>query len=164
MEILVEHATPAHLPHIVARWAELMQTHQTVDPELFATAVHAPGTYKAFVRQQMEKRTGLVLVAPAANGDVRGYLLGGAGQRGPTFAVRDVGMVFDLVVRPTDRRRGVGRALVNAALTAFRARGLTHLQVNFAPDNPEAAGFWMNFGFRPLLCEAYLALDRGPLT
>jgi GNAT superfamily N-acetyltransferase len=162
MEIHVERATTAHLPRILERWAELMQAHQAVDEALFATAVHAPGTYQAFVRQQMDKRSGLVLVAPAPDGDLRGYLLGGVGQRGPTFALRDVGMVFDLVVRPADRRHGVARALVQAAMATFRARGLDLMQVNFAPDNPEAAGFWTNFGFRPLLCEAYLALDEAP--
>lgn len=162
MEIRVLPATPAHLPRILERWTELMAAHQTVDEALFATAIHAPGTYQAFVRQQMDKRTGLVLVAPDDAGDLRGYLVGGLGQRGPTFAVRDVGMIFDLAVRPADRRLGVGRALVAAAQASFRARGLQHMQVNFAPDNPEAAAFWPSLGYRPLLCEAYLALSEEP--
>ena len=61
-----------------------------------------------------------------------------------------------------EARSGRSMDALQAAMATFKARGLDHMQVNFAPDNPEAAGFWTNFGFRPLLCEAYLALDEAP--
>lgn len=147
------------LPPIVERWTELMATHRAIDPVLYATAEHAEGTYRAFVRRHLDKPESVVAVATGADDrDVVGYLVGGGGQRAPMFRVRQVGMIFDLAVRPDMRRKGVGRALVDAALVHFRSRGMAYVQVNFDPENPEAAGFWPARGFTVLLAEAYRPL------
>lgn len=153
-EPIIRRASVDDLPAIVARWDELMAAHASLDATLYATADHAPGTYRAFVRRHMGKPGSLVLVAEVA-GEVRGYLLGGAGRRSPIYTVGDVGMIFDLAVAPASRRQGLGRALVDAALAWFDARGLEHVQVNFSMANPSASRFWPALGFEPFLCEAY---------
>lgn len=150
----IRRATVADLPAIVARWVELMAAHAPLDGDLFATAGHAPGTYRAFVRRHMGKTSSIVLVADV-DGEIAGYLLGGKGRRGPTYAIGEVGMIFDLAVAPGARRTGIGRALVDAALAWFDARGLSHVQVNFSLSNPSASQFWPALGFEPFLCEAY---------
>lgn len=146
------------LPAIVERWVELMAAHQALDPVLYATADHADGTYRAFVRRHFDKADSVVLVATDEYEAVLGYLVGGGGQRAPMFRVRRVGMIFDLVVRPDRRRAGIGRALVDAALEHFRQRGMPYAQVNFDPSNTSASTFWPKAGFETLLCEAYLPL------
>lgn len=147
------------LAGVVARWSELMAAHQALDPVLYATAEHAEGTYRAFVRRHFDKPDSVILVAvDAAGGGVLGYLVGGGGQRAPMFVVRRVGMIFDLAVQPDQRRAGIGRALVEQALEHFRERGMAYAQVNFDPNNPAAAGFWPRLGFETLLCEAYRPL------
>jgi len=98
------------------------------------------------------------LVAEGPDG-LDGYLVGAIGQRAAVWALREIGMVFDLVVRPEGRRAGVATRLLDAASAFFSARGVTWVQVNYAPNNAEAAGFWTARGFRPLLIEAY----RGPV-
>lgn len=152
---------PAHradIPAIVTTWRTLMATHQAIDPVLYQTEPHADATYRAFLRRHLDKSGSVVLVAITDRGAVAGYLTGGTGQRAPMFTVREVGMVFDLVVEPAWRRQGIGRALVEHALSHFRRRGLSHVQVNFDPGNDEASRFWPAQGFRTLLCEAYRAL------
>lgn len=155
----VRRAGRADLPLIVERWLELMAAHQAIDPVLYATASHAEGTYRAFVRRHFDKPDSVVLVATdPGDRQVLGYLVGGSGQRAPMFRIRQVGMIFDLAVRPDQRRRGVGRALVDVALAHFRQRGMGYAQVNFDPSNPSASGFWPAQGFDVLLCEAYRPL------
>lgn len=157
--VAIRRAGRADLPQIVQRWSELMATHQAIDPLLYATATHAEGTYRAFVRRHFDKPDSAVLVATdAADREVLGYLVAGSGQRAPMFRIRQVGMIFDLVVRADQRRAGVGKALVDAALAHFRQRGLTYAQVNFDPNNASAAAFWPAQGFEVLLCEAYRPL------
>lgn len=147
-------ATTHDLDAIVARWHELMAAHRALDATLYATAEHAPGTYRAFVRRHLGKTSSIVFVAEQ-DGAVVGYLLGGTGQRSPIYTISAVGMIFDLVVAPAARRAGIGRALVDAALAWFDGRGLEHVQVNFSTVNPSAAEFWPRLGFTPFLCEAY---------
>ena len=84
-----------------------------------------------------------------------GYLMGSVGQRAPVYAVRTVGMIFDLMVQPDVRGQGLGRQLVNFAAEEFGRRGIKDLQVNYDPRNLEATEFWTALGFRTLLHEAY---------
>lgn len=154
---LIRPATPADLPSLLDRWRELMRYHQGLDPELYALTHSGERTYRAFVRRMIDNRDGLVLVAPGPGG-LAGYLVGGLGQRAPMFRVRAVGMIHDLAVRPDRRRRGIGRALVDAALDHFQQRGLHHIQVDWDPQNPAATAFWTTLGFAPRLTEAYRKL------
>lgn len=153
-------ATPADIPAIVRRWRDLMRAHTRLDPALYELTPGAAETYAAFVRRRMGDRQTAVFVAPQGDDDIAGYILGGVGHRAPIFAVQQVGMIFDLVVRPDLRRAGVGRALVGALREWFARHEIEYLQVNYSPDNPDASAFWTRLGFRPLLIEAYRPVDE----
>jgi GNAT superfamily N-acetyltransferase len=152
-------ATPGDIPAIVRRWRDLMKAHARLDPQLYRLTPGAAETYAAFVRRRMGDRQTAAFVAPEGDDDIAGYILGGVGYRAPIFEVQQVGMIFDLVVRPDTRRRGVGRALVGALRDWFSRHDIEWLQVNYSPDNPESSGFWQGMGFRPLLIEAYRPVD-----
>lgn len=151
----IRRAHPGDIPAILVAWRTLMAAHQAIDPTLYRTAPHAEATYRAFLRRHLDKSGSVVLVALIDGRTLAGYLTGGTGQRAPMFAVREVGMIFDLAVEPAWRRRGVGRALVDQAVEHFRRKGIGYVQVNFDPGNDSASGFWPAQGFRTLLCEAY---------
>ena len=102
----------------------------------------------------MDDHDAFVLVAESSEGVV-GYLLGSVGQRAPVYTVRTVGMIFDLMVDPTVRGRGIGRSMVNEASHRFAQREIHDLQVNYDPRNEEANRFWAAMGFQTLLHEAY---------
>ena len=143
------------LDPIVNLWSGLISHHRSLEPRLYQTEIHAPASYRAFVRRKLDDRDGMVLVADR-DGEILGYLLGGVGQRAPVYVVRSVGMIFDLMVMPDLRRQGVGRRLVETARTEFGRLGIHDIQVNFAPMNGEATAFWAALGFETLLHEAYL--------
>ena len=63
-------------------------------------------------------------------------------------AYTDAGEITDLAVHRPFRRRGVGRALVQASADWARQRGLRALWVEPRADNAEAIGFYMSLGFR----------------
>ena len=60
----------------------------------------------------------------------------------------DAGEITDLAVHRPLRRRGVGRALVQASADWARDRGLRALWVEPRADNAEAIGFYMSLEFR----------------
>ncbi len=146
------------LDRLVSLWRVLAAHHASLDPQLYAMEVHAPATYRAWLRRKLDDPEAMVLVAELDQGLI-GFLLARTGQRAPVYSVREIGMIYDLVVDPSSRRCGAGRALFEAAKQRFSERGLSYLQVSFSPLNPDARGFWTAQGFDPLLTEAYLPID-----
>jgi ribosomal protein S18 acetylase RimI-like enzyme len=60
----------------------------------------------------------------------------------------DAGEITDLAVHRPLRRRGAGRALVDAALKFARSRELRAMWVEPRADNAEAIEFYLSLGFR----------------
>ena len=59
--------------------------------------------------------------------------------------------ISDLWVDPEARRRGIGRALVDASLAWVRQRGVVRVSVRVAVANAEGQAFWRALGFDDLL-------------
>ena len=55
--------------------------------------------------------------------------------------------LYRLAVRPSRRRQGIGRALVNAAENRFRALGGTRAEAMVLDDNESAHGTWKAAGY-----------------
>jgi len=59
--------------------------------------------------------------------------------------------ITDLMVRASQRRRGVGRALVERALAWVKERGVERCEVRVAGGNAEGQRFWRSIGFGDLM-------------
>jgi ribosomal-protein-alanine N-acetyltransferase len=81
------------------------------------------------------------LVAEAGRG-VSGYLIGreAAGS----------GEVLNLAVAPEFRRRGIGGALLEAGLAAFRRRRASEVFLEVRESNRSAQALYLERGFRPV--------------
>jgi ribosomal protein S18 acetylase RimI-like enzyme len=88
-----------------------------------------------------QARADLFLVAEA-DGEMAGYLMT------VVPAWTDAAEITDLAVHRPLRRRGAGRALVDAALEFARSRGLRALWVEPRADNAEAIDFYTALDFR----------------
>ncbi len=60
---------------------------------------------------------------------------------------RLTGTIANLYVVPSVRRQGVGRALARHAISALRAVGAGHIELQFLIQNQAAARFWAGLGF-----------------
>ncbi|MEE2786162.1 MAG: GNAT family N-acetyltransferase [Myxococcota bacterium] len=152
--ILVREASAHDLESISGLWRALIAHHEPLNPRLYGLEAHSEVTYQALVRRQLRDAHGMVIVAVDGQRIV-GYLMGAEGYRSPVYTRRRVGMIYDMFVDPDYRRHGVGRRLVEAAVTTFRAAGLEDIQVNYDPTNEAARAFWSALGFGVLLVEAY---------
>ena len=87
----------------------------------------------------LERNPGLSLVA-VQEGRVAGAVLcGHDGRRG---------YIHHLAVAADVRRRGIGRALVDAALAGLSRDGITKCHLFVRIDNPAAARFWTTLGWQ----------------
>jgi putative acetyltransferase len=71
------------------------------------------------------------------------------GQAGVTFAAPATGWVT-LLVRNDQRRRGVGKALLAAVLTAARQAGLRRIETDVFKDNAPALALYRQLGFQDI--------------
>jgi len=93
-------------------------------------------TFEAVARF-LERNPGLSLVAVEGEAVVGTILCGHDGRRG---------FIHHLAVAPSQRRRGIGRALVSDALAALRAAQITKCHLLVFHENAEGREFWKRIG------------------
>jgi ribosomal protein S18 acetylase RimI-like enzyme len=131
----------------------LVRAHHDFDAQRFIAAT--PDTeegYARFLATQVGTPNAVILVA-AIEGVIVGYAWGGLegydymALRGPA------GALYDIVVRPESRGRGVGAALLTAVLAALEANGAPRIVLSTATQNVAAQRLFARVGFRPTMVE-----------
>jgi ribosomal protein S18 acetylase RimI-like enzyme len=151
--IVVRNAAPADAAALGRLGALLVALHHGYDRDRFI----APGPrteqgYGSFLASQLARQDVVVLVAEA-RGAVAGYVY--AGLEGPDWmALRGpAGVIYDIIVDPEHRRAGIGRRLLDAALTALSERGAPRVVLFTAQQNETAQQLFASAGFRPTMIE-----------
>ena len=96
------------------------------------------------VEQQLRNRFPGVLLVAREKGAVVGVALA---VYTPSAELGRVLTVNDFFVDPAQRRKGVGRSLVNKILGEARAMRVDRVVLEVLPRNAEAAAFWKAVGF-----------------
>jgi ribosomal protein S18 acetylase RimI-like enzyme len=144
---------PADLAAVGRLGALLIRTHHDFDPQRFIAA--PPQTekgYGSFLGTQLDDPNIVILVAER-DGEVVGYTY--AGVEGTDYmALRGpAGVLYDIVVDPAHRKRGVGRMLLDATLEALKARGAPRVVLSTAEQNHSAQRLFDRAGFRRTMIE-----------
>jgi GNAT superfamily N-acetyltransferase len=63
---------------------------------------------------------------------------------------QDLGEIKRMFVRSQYRRKGIGRALVEAIIAEARSNGCTRLRLDSAPFLPESHSLYRSIGFKPI--------------
>jgi ribosomal protein S18 acetylase RimI-like enzyme len=161
VRLTIRPATSADVSTIGRLGALLVRTHHDFDPKRFipATSRTADG-YGSYLGSQLSKPDIVVLVAEE-NGEVLGYTY--AGIEGTDYmALRGpAGALYDIVVDPEQRGRGVGRALLDATLDELKARGAPRVVLETAERNEPAQRLFERAGFRRTMIEMTRELNDG---
>ena len=130
--IFIRPAIRADLPRLGRLGALLVAAHHEFDPQRFIAARNrTPVDYGGYLVSQLGDPDVVILVADD-NGDVIGYTYATnegydyMSLRGPA------GVLQDIVVDPENRRRGVGRLLLEATLAALHERGAPRVVLSTA--------------------------------
>jgi ribosomal protein S18 acetylase RimI-like enzyme len=141
----VRPAQRSEVPAIAALWVALLESHAALDP-VFALRAGALAALEAELRRALADADTALFVA-----DAEGFIAGFCAAR----FERSRGLVrescraeiTELVVEPTARRRGFGRALAHAAFAWARERGASRVEVRVAARNDAGQAFWRRLGF-----------------
>eukprot|EP00913_Durusdinium_trenchii_P026948 g25283.t1 len=117
--------------------------------------------YRDFLRQQLERREVILLVAETG-GTTIGYAY--AGLEGYDYmALRGpAGVVYDLFVEPGRRRQGIGRKLLRTAVARLADGGAARVVLSTAQRNEAAQQLFASEGFRPTMVEMTKELQAIP--
>lgn len=144
---------PADLAVIGRLGALLVKTHHDFDTKRFISAT--PQTeqgYASFLGRQLDDPKTLILVAEE-DGEVVAYTYAGVegydymSLRGPA------GVLYDIVVDPAHRGRGLGRMLLDATLAELERRGAAQVVLSTAEQNEPAQRLFARAGFRRTMIE-----------
>jgi GNAT superfamily N-acetyltransferase len=133
-------AADGDIPALVALLAELFSLEQDFSP--------APAKQRAGLEQllALPDRAVVLVARDAAEvviGMVTAQLVVSTAEGAPSAWVED------MVVANAHRRGGVGRALIDAALTWARKKGATRAQLLVDLDNAPALAYYERLGWQP---------------
>jgi ribosomal protein S18 acetylase RimI-like enzyme len=143
----VRPATEDDLVGMSRLWREMMDYHAKVEPRF--RPLPSPAGEEAWMHHMRKDVLGgegsCIFVAEMGNRIV-GQMIGLLRDEYAVFQPRQYGYVTDVAVDPAARRSGVGRALFEAVANWFRERGVSHLRLMVAHNNPISQPFWRAMG------------------
>jgi ribosomal protein S18 acetylase RimI-like enzyme len=157
--VTIRRALPADVPVLGRLGALLVRTHHDFDPKRFIPAT--PQTeqgYASYLGTQLGEAN-IVMLVVERDGDVIGYSYAGVegydymSLRGPA------GVLYDIVVDPAHRGRGVGRLLLDATLRALAAKDAPRVVLSTAEQNEAAQRLFAGAGFRRTMIEMTRELE-----
>lgn len=140
----IRRAGPGDLDDLVELWLAVARHHAELDPS-FALRPDARAEARRLLSRELDDPDA---AAWLAGGDPpAGFCIARVDHAPPIHEETRRAEVTDLGVRPEVRRRGLGRALAEAAVGWARERGVARLEVRVAVANPEGQAFWRAVGF-----------------
>lgn len=139
-------ALRADLAAIVALWAALVEEHGERDPA-FAVRPGALDELPALVEALLGDPDAGLWVWDERPAGIIGFCAARCRRAPAATAERARVEITELAVAEAKRRRGIGRALVAAALAWARAAGVARVEVRVAARNPAGQAFWRALGF-----------------
>ena len=133
--------------------ALLVKTHHDFDRERFLPPTEGTERgYGSWLGSQLKKKEVVVLVAEQGSA-VIGYAY--AGLEGIDYmALRGpAGALYDILVEPSYRGRGVGRQLLDAVIGELKSRGAPRVVLSTATRNEPARKLFAAAGFRETMIE-----------
>ncbi len=140
-------------------WEALVLYHHHLDTSLPPAAPQGARRYARRLIDRLDDPMSRVLVAEL-DGKVVGYVLGVVVDLAPEmFAQEASGFLADIYVAEDYRRRGVGRALVEALMAWFHKKGLSYFEWHVAAQNEDSIAFWRSVGGRHVMLRMRAELD-----
>ncbi len=145
--VTVREARREDADQLAAYLVRFYRVNEEFDP-LYALRPDAENRARKLVERYLEDPNSVLLVAEASGrvvGIARGEL-----RDNPLLEASPLGVIVELYVHPSYRRRGVGRMLVEELARRLKERGARALAAEFPYLNEIAVSFYRKLGFRPL--------------
>jgi GNAT superfamily N-acetyltransferase len=151
--MLIRDAVLTDIPHVLPMVKAICALHESHDPQRFKVLPDVVERYASWLPERITDPRSLFVVAQRDDGSLAGYVVGTVEPEIPIFWVPECGWIHDVWVDPGDRRHGVGRSLIDAAIERFKAMGVKQLRMHTGVFNDKARAMFGEAGFRPSVIE-----------
>ena len=158
--VTIRPATRSDAPALGRFGAALMRQHHELDPRRFILTERPEAGYGRFLVGQLDAPE-MVLRVAELDGRVGGYVLAGLEPLDWMQLRAACGFVHDVYVDPDARGRGIGEALMRAAIAWLAARGQPRAMLWSAEGNASAQRLFARLGFRRTMVEMARELEPG---
>jgi ribosomal protein S18 acetylase RimI-like enzyme len=162
--VTIRRASSSDLAALGRLGALLVRTHHDFDPERFIPATpQTERRYASFLGTQLGEPNVVVFVAEQG-GQVLGYTYAGVEGHDYMSLRGPAGVLYDIVVDPASRGRGVGGALLDATIAALESLGAPQVVLSTADRNQGAQRLFARAGFRRTMIEMTRELRSSSST
>ena len=123
------------------------RVNEEFDP-LYTMVDEAEPVAREMIQRYAEDENSILLVAVSGKRIVG--LIHGEVRHNPILRASPLGVLMELYVHPSYRRRGVARRLIEEAAKRLREKGAKAIAAEFPHLNEIAVSFYRDLGFRPL--------------
>jgi ribosomal protein S18 acetylase RimI-like enzyme len=131
---------------------KLARQHHAFDERRFFLPDRVEEGYAWWFGREIE-RDDVVLLVAARGASIVGYAYGRLEERDWNQLLDACGALHDIWVDDAERRRGVGRRLVEATVAALTAKGAPRVVLHTAAANTAAQALFASLGFRRTMIE-----------
>ena len=152
-DLTIRRAVKSDIPTLGRLGEHLVLVHNRLDNKRFLPVMpQTSERYGAFLGTQLDRPDAVVFVAERENAVV-GYVYAGMEDYDYMALRGPAGALYDIVVDPGCRKRGIGRRLLEAALDWLRAQQAPRVVLSTAEGNAEAQRLFASAGFRRTMIE-----------
>lgn len=149
------------IDRVAALWSMITEHHAGLDP-LFRLrhGTVAAGELRELLRAMARDPDAEILVFDAEppgaesgerTSDLVGLCIVRVDRAPPILEETERGEITDVGVRPSHRRQGIARRLVEEATQWVRDRGVVRVEIQVAAGNAEGQAFWRALGYTDLM-------------
>ncbi|UCD09629.1 MAG: GNAT family N-acetyltransferase [Dehalococcoidales bacterium] len=144
MEII--EASEKHIPEITKLWIEFMYFNTEIEP--FDTSGDNVLTQvETHLRNKITSDDSLVLVA-MDDQKVVGYSISQITRMPPFSRGNTVGVIYDMAITASHRRKGIGKEMLDGIKTWFKERDIKRIEISVVTKNTIGDSFWREQGFQ----------------
>ncbi len=151
-DVVVRRATAADLQVVGGFAGELVRLHHATDPRRFLLVPDVESGYAWWLGKEIANASACVL-AGLVDGKLAGYAYGALEDRNWNDLLDAHGKIHDVFVASTERRSGLGGALVAAMVAELEALGAPRIVLSRMEGNEAAQQLFAAHGFRKTMVE-----------
>lgn len=142
----ITEAAKKHIPEITKLWMEFMYFNTEIEP--FDTSGDNVLTQvENHLRNKITSDDSLVLVA-VEDQKVVGYSISQITRMPPFSRGKTIGVIYDMAVTASHRRKGIGKEMLDWIKTWFNNRGIKRIEISVVTKNTIGSSFWREQGFQ----------------